>query len=112
VSEQPLTKGRNDAVRAAEEHERRVGAELNDQFQELRDQSQALIAAVKGRRGIQRDEDWHKIFQQAKVNYENGRFLIEKLGAERYLEPELMATLAQCVGICSLALSIPRPLTL
>jgi hypothetical protein len=38
---------------------------------------------------------WQKIFQQAKVNYESSRFLIEQLGAERYLEPRLMATLAQ-----------------
>jgi hypothetical protein len=38
----------DDAVLAAEAHEKRVAAELNIQFQELRDQSQALIAAVKG----------------------------------------------------------------
>jgi hypothetical protein len=53
------------------------------------------LAAVKGRRGVQRDEDWQRIFQQAKINYENGSFLIQQLGAERFLEPELMATLAQ-----------------
>jgi hypothetical protein len=72
-----------------------VEAELNTQHQELRDQAQAILAAVKGRRGVQREEDWQKIFQQAKVNYESGRFLIQQLGAERYLEPELMATVAQ-----------------
>jgi hypothetical protein len=33
--------------------------------------------------------------KQAKVNYESGRFLIQQLGANRYLEPELMATLVQ-----------------
>jgi hypothetical protein len=70
-------------------------SELNTQHQELRDQAQALLAAAKGRRGIQREEDWHRIFQQAKINYESGRFLIQQLGAERYLEPELLATLAQ-----------------
>ncbi len=96
MSELALTKVRkDDAELAAEAHERRVAAELNAQHQELRDQAQALLAAVKGRRGIYRDEDWQKKFLQAKENYESGRFLLEQLGAERYLEPELMATLAQ-----------------
>jgi len=53
------------------------------------------LAAVKGRRGVQREEGWQRIFLGAKINYESGRFLIEQLGAERYLEPELMATLTQ-----------------
>ena len=43
---------------AAEAHEKRVTAELNAQHQELRDQAQALLAAVKGQRGIRRKEDW------------------------------------------------------
>jgi hypothetical protein len=85
----------DDAVVAAQAHARRVAAELNAQHQELRDQAQALLAAVKGRRGVYRDEDWQRIFQQANINYESGHFLIQQLGAERYLEPELMATLAQ-----------------
>jgi hypothetical protein len=91
-----LPKVRKDAKLAAEAHEKRVAAELNAQHQELRDQAQAVFAAVKGRRGVQRDEDWQRIFKQAKINYASGRFLIEQLGAERYLlEPELMATLTQ-----------------
>ena len=91
-----LTKVRNDdADLGAEAHEKRVATELNAQFEELRDQSQALIAAVKGRRGIQSAERWQAVFQKAKIDYENGRFLLEQLGAERFLEPELMATLAQ-----------------
>jgi len=69
--------------------------ELNIQHQELRDQAQALFAAVKGRRGVYRDEDWQRVFQEAKADYRSGRFLLQQLGAERYLEPELMATLSQ-----------------
>jgi hypothetical protein len=96
MSEQVLAKPPDDdAVVAAKAHERRVAAELNTQHQELREQAQALLAAVKGRRGVNRDEDWQRIFQQANINYESGHFLIQQLGAERYLEPELMATLAQ-----------------
>jgi hypothetical protein len=33
--------------------------------------------------------------QKAKVEYTSGRFIIEQLGAERFLEPKLMATLVQ-----------------
>jgi hypothetical protein len=79
---------------AAEAHERRVGAELNAQYEELRDQAQALFAAVKGRRGIRSDADWQAVFKQAKIDQDSGRFIIERLGAQRFLEPELMATLA------------------
>ena len=83
MSEPPLVKTPNDPDPAAEAHEKRVVAESNAQFQE------------EGRRGIRREEDWHAMFQQAKINYGSGRFLLQQLGAERYLEPELMATLTQ-----------------
>jgi hypothetical protein len=35
------------------------------------------------------------MFQKANIDYQSGRFLLQQLGAERLLEPELMATLAQ-----------------
>jgi len=85
---------RNKLELLADEYEKRTAAELNALHQELRDRAQALFAAVKGRHGL-RPEHWQEIFRQARISYENGRFLIEMLGAERYLEPELMATLAQ-----------------
>jgi hypothetical protein len=79
-----LTKVRNyDADLAAEAHEKRVVAELNAQHLALRDQAQALIATVKGRRGIQSDEHWQALFQKAKIDYDKGRFLLQQLGAER-----------------------------
>ena len=96
MSKPALTKVRRDnAELSAEAHERRMAVGLNVQHQELRDQARALLAAVKGHRGVSRDEHWQRIFQQAKINYQSGRFLIEQLGAHRYLEPELMATLTQ-----------------
>ena len=82
-------------VESGEDFERRIQEENNAQFQTLRDHAQALIAAVKGSRTIHRPEDWDAIFQKAKVEYTSGRFIIEQLGAERFLEPKLMATLAQ-----------------
>src|SRR5436190_22988803 len=35
------------------------------------------------------------MFEKAKTGYQSGRFLLEQLGAERILEPELRGTLAQ-----------------
>ncbi|MGO8842722.1 MAG: hypothetical protein ACLQF1_16830, partial [Methyloceanibacter sp.] len=90
---EPLVEAKE--IESAEAFERRIAERNNAQFQELRDQAQALIAAVKGGRAIGRDEDWDAIFQKAKIGYRSGRFLIQQLGAERFLEPELMATLAQ-----------------
>jgi len=82
-------------IEAAEAYERRIAEKNHALFQELKDQAQALLAAVKGGRGIGGAADWEAIFEKAKIGYASGRFLIQQLGAERYLEPELMATLAQ-----------------
>jgi hypothetical protein len=94
---------------AAETHERRVTAELNAQHQELREQAQALLAAVKGQRGIRKEEDWQAVFKQARLDQDSGHFLIKRLGAERFLEPELMATLAQLLK--DLLAGIEQPTT-
>jgi hypothetical protein len=82
-------------IESAEAFERRAQEENNATFQELRDQARATLAAVKGSRAIRRREDWDGMFQKANVEYSSGRFILKQLGAERYLEPELMATLAQ-----------------
>jgi hypothetical protein len=82
-------------IESAEAFERRIQQENNAQFQQLRDQAQATLAAVKGSRAIRRPEDWEGMFLKANVEYSSGRFILKQLGAERYLEPELMATLAQ-----------------
>lgn len=82
-------------IESAEAFEHRAQEENNARFQELRDQARATLAAVKGSRAIRRPEDWEGMFQRAKVEYSSGRFILKQLGAERYLEPELMATLAQ-----------------
>jgi hypothetical protein len=80
---------------AAEAFQRRIQEENNETFQRLRDQAQATLAAVKGSRAIRRPEDWEGMFRKAKIEYASGRFIVERLGAERLLEPELMATLVQ-----------------
>jgi len=39
------------------------------------------------------EEDWVKTCQQSAEQYDSGRFLLERLGAERYMDPALMATI-------------------
>lgn len=41
------------------------------------------------------EEYWQAVFTQAKVDDETGKFLIERLGADRQLDLELVATLTQ-----------------
>lgn len=82
-------------IKTAEAHERRVVQERNAQFEELRNQARSVFAAVNGRCGIRTDEDWQRLFRQAGVDYKSGRFLMERLGGESYLEPKLIATLTQ-----------------
>jgi hypothetical protein len=77
-------------IESAEAFEHRVQEENNAQFQELRDQAQATLAAVKGSRAIRKPEDWGAMFEKAKIGYQSSRFPIQQLGAERLLEPELM----------------------
>ena len=80
-------------ISLAEVHERRVAADLNSQYRELKNQSQALLAAVKGGRGMRSVEQVETMLKKADGDLESGQFLIGRLGAERLLEPELMAAL-------------------
>ena len=75
--------------------ESRVRNNLDDQYVELRDSSRAILQAVKGQRGVHSEEQWEQTCKDARRDYLSGRFLIEQLGAERFLEPKLMATLSQ-----------------
>ena len=89
------TRPNNQEIESAEDFERRVQKENNAQFEELRQQAQATFAAMKGNRALRRPEDWEAMFRKAQLDYQSGQFLLQRLGAERLLEPELMATLAQ-----------------
>ena len=54
-----------------------------------------IFRAVKGQQGVHPEEQWEHTCKNARQDYTSGRFLIEQLGAERFLEPKLMATLSQ-----------------
>ena len=84
---------RREADDAADAHEARVQADLDQQFSDLKQDSRAILRAVKGRRGVSSEAHWEQIYDEARRDYASGRFLVEQLGAERFLEPRLMATL-------------------
>ena len=39
------------------------------------------------------EEDWMLVCEESREAYESGGFLLERLGADRYLDPKLMATI-------------------
>jgi hypothetical protein len=63
--------------------------------QRVRFLARATHRAMAGSRRVQSEEDWVKIVAEAHRDYESGAFLLERLGAERYLDPKLMATLSE-----------------
>jgi hypothetical protein len=80
---------------AAEKHEVKVQSELNNQHQELMRQARGIFTAVKGRRGALTPEYWQRQLENAQVDYESGQFLVERLGADRQLDLQLVATLVR-----------------
>jgi hypothetical protein len=65
------------------------------QYQELRKHARAMIRAFEGWGQIRSEEEWQAACDEAAKRYQSGRFLLERLGSERFLDPQLMATLWQ-----------------
>jgi hypothetical protein len=59
----------------------------------LRWDARATHRAMAGWQLVRTEEDWVRITAAAHEEYASGAFLLERLGAERYLDPTLMATL-------------------
>jgi hypothetical protein len=51
------------------------------------------LRALQGRGSIRDQADWEKAVDDADAGLDNGGFLLERLGAERYFDPQLMAVL-------------------
>src|SRR5258706_2080447 len=73
-------------LRAALEKDRR-------QARQLRWNTRATYRAMAGWQHVGSEEDWLKVCADSREQYETGQFLLERLGAERYLDPQLMTTL-------------------
>jgi len=48
---------------------------------------------MKGWQRVASEEDWLRIIEESHEAYESGGFLLERLGADRFLDPNLMATI-------------------
>jgi hypothetical protein len=72
-------------------------AEDQRRYTQLLWDGRAVMRAMQGWQGIDRNTEagWRQACEEAHQHYLSGRFLIERLGAERFLEPQLMALLWQ-----------------
>jgi hypothetical protein len=53
------------------------------------------MLAMQGWGQVRSPTEWRQVCQEAREQYQSGRFVIERLGAERFLDPLLTATLWQ-----------------
>jgi hypothetical protein len=88
-----VTQGHDAADLAA--RVRQAKAAHRQAYDQFRRRSSAVYRAMEGWRGVTSEEEWLKICQDSRAEYESGRFLLERLGAERFLDPKLAATLWQ-----------------
>src|SRR6266852_2355860 len=63
------------------------------QAQHVRRNARATYRAMEGWKGVRGEEDWLEVCADSREQYESGGFFLERLGAERHLDPKLMATL-------------------
>jgi hypothetical protein len=78
-----------DLERQLQQHE----AQRAERYLQLRKDARASYRAMEGWWRVRSADAWEQTCQEAADAYESGRFLIERLGGERHLDPELMATL-------------------
>lgn len=78
---------------AIEARHQEVRARDQTRYEQLRHQAQAVYRAFDGWPTVPDSEAWDSVSEEARQAYFSGRFLIERLGAERYVDPHLMATL-------------------
>ena len=66
---------------------------MDDQFQRLKDEAHSIFGMVEGRPGVRSRAEWEKLLDKAGDNIGAGRFIVQCLGAERYLDAETVAVL-------------------
>jgi hypothetical protein len=71
------------------EYERRVA----ERRQKLTNDMRAVFRAMDGWARVESEEQWWEIVRKADDDLESSLFFLDRLGAERYLDPELAAVL-------------------
>jgi hypothetical protein len=82
-------------LRDADDNDAKFRAALEkdrQRAQHLRRNARATYRAMEGWK-VRGEEDWLEVCTDSREQYESGGFFLERLGAERYLDPQLMATL-------------------
>ena len=67
--------------------------EERQRYEAMRGHARASYRAMEGWSSVKSEDDWLRLVDEARTSYRSGRFLIERLGAERHLDPELMAVI-------------------
>lgn len=77
-------------------------------YKQLRWKARAVMRALQGWDCMRSPEEWRQVCVEARKHHRSGRFVIERLGAERFLDAQLMATLWQlnCIGASSKSMVI------
>jgi hypothetical protein len=89
MSDEPSQDENRDLAEAVREEQVSKERQLTRMTRDAR----AVFRAVEGWPHIRDRETWLQTCEEAVQNYQSGRFLIEQLGAERYLDPAMMATI-------------------
>src|SRR3954469_19665075 len=71
------------------EYERRIA----ERRERLTRDTQAVFRAMDGWGRVESNDAWHAMVEQVATDLQTGGFLIDRLGSERYLDPELAAAL-------------------
>jgi hypothetical protein len=66
---------------------------LAERHKRLMTDARAVFRALEGWGTVKTQEDWEQTVQQAYQDFGSGRFLIDRLGGERFVDPPLMAVL-------------------
>src|SRR5919204_5842284 len=66
---------------------------LAERQKQLLGDARASWRAMDGWGTVRDRAEWERTAEQARADYDRGKFLIERLGAQRYLDPPLMAVL-------------------
>ena len=66
---------------------------LAERSRRLRSDATATSRAMKGWTTVKTQEDWERTVEQANEDFAFGQILIDRLGAERHVDPTLTAVL-------------------
>jgi hypothetical protein len=85
--------GTIDEARRGEVYKAEYEQRLAERKKKLMSDTRAVWRSMDGWARVESLEQWHEIVEKADDDIESGQFLIDRLGAEHYLDPELMAAL-------------------